>query len=55
MNAPTPTPSIDAACRNAMARLRDFISRSAGQHRRAIARSFAEIKTRQEPQEGAPQ
>lgn len=52
MSHPPAPLDIEAACAQATERLRHFISRAAGQHRRAIARGFAELKARQEPQEG---
>lgn len=46
MTADQPTQAFNAAQAeaDATARLRDFIARSAGQNRRAIARGFAEAR-----------
>lgn len=54
MSTPQPI-DIAAACANAETRLRDYISRAAGQHRRAIARSFAELRPQPAPQKDAAQ
>lgn len=44
MNDPRQPFDLDDACNGAMTRLSDYISRAAGQHRRAVTRSFSRLR-----------